>query len=1124
MRSHLHCFLPLQINHLFSQRNLTVASLFRRGVAVLLFLFCFLEGDTQHPFASLKDVTISLNLTDQPIPEILEQVEDITQFKFVFNVSDLKKLGRFSVSRKNVSVFNLLTDLLPAGLGFEQAGDNIIIRKESLSQQAKKSSPFTGEVRTQQGFVLPGVSVTMLNANKGAITDNEGRFTLETFGKIDSLQFSSIGYTSAIIPVKTFDYLVVELKVDSAKPMNDVVVLGYGTSSKKNLSTAIGSLSAAQLTERPSTINVLQAIAGKIAGVNVMTNSGKPGGKPTVKIRGMGSLNATNAPLYVIDGFVGADPAIIDPNIIASLSVLKDAAAAAIYGSRGSNGVIIFTTKQGDSEPSAISFSSTVSVGSLARQVDLLDAGGALTMLERQYSYQPGRLAPHQDPSYKFARRKDLLKEDGTPKYNTNWQDEATRTTLSTNSALSFAGGSERMNVFANISYKDQQGIMKNSYSKQVNGYLNLGWDLKPWFHLQATMNAGGIQQNNIDLNTLGLNPLRQMIEFLPFLPVQYADGTYSRKADYPGAENSENPVRLLNEVKSIAGRTYTMANLIGTFHLTDHLDLVSSVSGLASAGYNFYYAGRNIYDYSEAQQGVARRSHTNGGAWTNEDYLAYTNRFGKHFLNVVAGASWYYYLSSSTSAGAQSFFDDYYSYNTLQAGSVWEQPASGNDKNQLNSFYTRANYRFQNKYLFGASFRADGSSRFGANNKYGFFPSFSGGWIMSEEPFFDRLSSVVNSLKIRASYGTNGNAAIGNYVTLDRLNTLQVVFNNQLTPAVTLAEPGNKNLRWEKAKQVDLGLDMSIFKSRFDLTVDLYNKVTSDLLYRKQLPATTGYSGVYDNIGSIRNRGIEVAVSALLVDTRSIKWNSSISFASNQSKVLKLNGDIISTWGGRITEGRPLNDFFGYQRENVWRTDEAPAAAVFGRKPGDLRWTDINKNNITDAGDRVPLGSGMPDFEINFTSRFAFRRFSIFVDLQAMYGNKILNFARNIDENQAPWTNSFKTLLNAWTPQRQETKLAQLRLPVDGNQNPIDSHNIEDGSFIRMRNIAFTYDLNRNLRKFHLARCTVGIIAENYLLITKYSGYDPENTSFDGELNQGVDFFQYPKPKIISFNLSLGL
>ena len=979
-----------------------------------------------------------------------------------------------------------------------------------------------GNVTDEKGQPLPGASVKVKNGTGGTVTDTNGNFVLNVADAAAVLQISFTGYEIREVTASTSP-LKIQLQ-SSSKALTEVVVVGYGTSKKTNLTTSISSVKGDAIAERPTTLNVLQGLAGKAAGVNIMTNSGKPGGNPAVKIRGTGSINSSNSPLYVVDGVVGADPNSIDPNIVASVDIYKDAGSTAIYGSRGANGVIVITTKTGKKNTSDISFNNTVSFGSLQHEISLLDAAGALELLRREYDYVPGRLAPHLDPSNTFTRKNDLFNADGTPKYNTDWQKEATQVAVSHQHSLTFSGGKDDLTVLANISYKNNEGIMLNSYAKQINGYINIGWDVKPWLNLKASLNVGGYQSNNIEGNTLGLNAVREMYEFLPFMPVQYPDGSYSRKGEYPGEEDSENPVRLLNEVKDVTGRISTLGNVVGTFHLAKHLNFVTSFSGQLNSNYENYFSGNDIFGVSQQQNGVAQRTNNLNSVWSNEDYFSYDNTFGKHHLNAIIGASWYDYITSATRAGAENFFDNTFGYNNLGAGTVIQTPFSSQIENQLNSFYTRVNYDYDDRYLFGASFRADGSSKFRGDNLYGYFPAFNAGWRVSNEDFFKGLRNVISDLKLRGSYGLVGNQEIGNYPTVSLYNSTQSIFNQQKSAAVTLSTFGNPDLKWEKSEQLDLGLDIAFLKGRIELSGDYYNKVTKDLIYFVQQPATTGYGGAYKNLGSIRNRGLELTLNTQNIVSDNFKWNSSINFSVNRSKVLDINHDIIYPWGGRIVEGGPLNEFFGYVREGVWTTDQAAEAAKFGRKPGDLRYADLNNNGVKDAGDRTNLGNAMPKWEGNFTNTFTYKNLSLFIDMEAMYGNKLLNLTRFIMTGPTPNINSYKEILDAYTPQNQNSNIAQVRLSTDSfSDNEVaDSHYIENGSFLRMRNVALTYRFNKDLlKKIKVTNLSVGLNVENAFLWTKYKGYDPEATSFDASLNQGVDVYQYPKPRTFSLNIS---
>lgn len=992
----------------------------------------------------------------------------------------------------------------------------------ALSQQPSGNHQLTGTVTDSTGKALSGATVQRIGTKASVITGSEGRFTIRV-QQGDTLKIDYVGYMTTLVPVHEKTEIRVVLQPSAGSDLNDVVVIGYGSVQKKNLTTAIASVNSRQLTEQSTTTNIIQGLQGKVAGVSIFQNSGKPGGQPTIRIRGTGSLNASNEPLYVINGIVGADPNTIDPNIIASIDILKDAAASAIYGARGANGVVIMTTKEGTKGSSLVRFNHTSSIGSLERELKLLDAKGALEMIRRQYAYSD-KLAPHLDPSNDFARKEELFNADGTPKYNTDWQKEATRAAYSTNNSLSFSGGTDKMDIMASISYKNQKGIMLNSYQKQINGYLNIGWNVKPWLHLQANINAGAFEGNNVEMNTLGLNAIRETYEFLPFLPVQYSDGTYSRKGDYPGAENSENPVKLLNDIKDIQGSIYAQSSFIATIHLNKKLDFTTSWGGQYAGPYENYYAGKTVFGVSETQNGIAQRTNGTNAGWTNEEYFSYDNTFGQHHLNVVAGASWYYNVSSSTKAGAENFFDDYFTYNSLQTGTVIEQPNSSKAEYQLNSYYLRPTYNYDNRYIFSGSLRSDGSSRFGKNNKYGTFYSLSGAWRISNEAFFQRVHSAVNDLKIRASYGVVGNSEIGNYATLNQLSSALAVFNGTGQPAVVLTNLGNNNLKWERQNQFDVGIDAAFLESRISLTADYYSKRTTDLLYLKQLPATTGYQTTWDNIGSIRNRGIELALTTRNIVTKNWDWTTSFNYSMNRSKVLDINGDILGQWAGRIEQGREMDEFYGYTRVGTWSTEEATEAAKYGRKPGDVKYLDRNNDGAINGDDQDYLGHKLPRFEMNLTSSLRYRQFTLFIDLQTMQGNKIMDFSRFITEGDNPNVNSYTSILNAWTPDHQNTILGALRTTAEQNSAMgIDNFTIQDGSFVRIRNIGLNYAFPEQLvDRWKLTKLSVGINAENYFLFTDYTGYDPEISSFGGGLNQGVDVYGYPKPKVIALHLNV--
>ncbi|MEO6499239.1 MAG: TonB-dependent receptor [Mucilaginibacter sp.] len=1069
---------------------------------------------------------ITINEPSIPLGALLEKLGSDYGINFILNSQVIDENQRVKAFSHKQPVSELLNQVLGTlNLTYEASDDVIVIlNKPSLKATDELTSDnsvitVTGKVVDENGLPLPGVTIRLNNTNRGATTDANGAFTISVDADTDVLTFSYIGYDNKTVIVGADRTLNVQLQVSKANSLQEVVVVGYGTNTRANITTSVATVKGSAVNERPTTLNVVQGLSGKVSGVNVMTNSGRPGGNPTVKIRGTSSLNSAQNPLYVIDGFVGADPNTIDPSIVENVQVYKDAAASAIYGSRAANGVIVITTKKGNKNTSDIAFNNTVSFGSLAREIDLLDAKGALEMIRRQYDFVPGRLAPNVDPSLSFARKNDLFNADGSPKYNTNWQKEATRLAISNNNSLTFSGGKDNLTVLANITYRNSQGILLNSYQKQLLGNINIDWDVKPWLHIQATLNAGGIQGNNVEINTFGLNAVRELYEFLPFLPVKYPDGTYSRKGDFPGAEESENPVKLMTGIKDVTGKLNTRGNFLGTIHITKDLDFTSTFSGEIGSTYENYYSGTDMITISAQQGGIAQRTNGTFASWTNEDYFSYHKKIQKHDIKAVLGASWYDYLTSNNKAGSEGFFDDSFMDNSLQAGTVIETPTSSRDESRYNSFYTRLTYNYDDRYLVEGTLRSDGVSRFADEHKYGYFPSVSAAWRLSNESFFKPLKNTISDLKLRGSFGNVGNAEIGNYRILSTYANSNAIFNKVKTPSVTLATLGNPDLVWETVQQTDFGFDVAFFGGRIEFTADVYNKLSKDLLYNVQLPTTSGYTNVFENIGSIRNRGIELSLNTINIDRNGFKWNSGLNFTVNRSKVLELaNGNIQYPFGGRIKEGEPVNEFFGYIREGVYTTANASASSPEGSRPGDTKYADLNDNGIKDAGDRTNLGNAMPKWEANFSNTISYKGFTFYLDLQGMYGNHLLNLPRFIMEGSAPNVNSFNTILQSGS------QLPKLRLTTDAfsNNEVGDSHYIEDGSFLRVRNVAFSYRLSTNLlKKLRMKNVTVGMNIENALLFTKYRGYDPEATSFDGALNQGVDVYQYPKPRTVSFTLS---
>ncbi|MGQ8335123.1 TonB-dependent receptor [Sunxiuqinia sp. A32] len=1070
-----------------------------------------------------QHVKLNLDFKDITIRELFTVIEEQSDYRFAYSQSNLNSDEKVSIEVKNKSLDGVLSTILDSDrLSYEIIGRYVVITDSKNIQgnaQNGQEINITGIVTDSNGAPLPGVTVVIKGTANGTITGVDGQYAINNIPGDGTLVFSFVGMKSQEISIDGRFTINIMMEED-AIGLEEVVAVGYGTILKSNLSTSVGTVDNEALTERPTAQNLFQGLAGKVAGVNVALNSGEPGGAPVIKIRGIGSLNSSTNPLYVVDGVIGVDPQTIDPNIIKSVDILKDATSAAIYGARGANGVVVITTQGGEKNTSSISYSSVMSIGELANEVDVLNSSDLLEVYKRAYEHKPGRIAPHLDPSNTFERKDDIFNSDGTPKYDTDWQKEVTRSAISHQHSLTFSGGKDDLTVAANVSYKDNQGLMLETYRQQLNAFLNVSWDVKDWLNIKTVINTGNSNSRNSDWSIS-----RYALEALPFLPVMYPDGTYSHKGDYPGAENTENPIKVLKDRVSVSERKYTLANIIGTFKITSDIKLTTSFSRQEGANLNSYYAPSTLFGFGDTQNGVATRSHLNSSSWTNEDYITIDKVWGDHQLNVVAGASWYYSENTSTSAEAWDFYDDFFQYYNMGVGAVRQSIGSNYTDSKMNSYYSRINYNYKNRYLLGASFREDGSSRFGINKQYGFFPSFSGAWRVSNEQFFERFKgSFIDDLKVRASYGLVGNAEIGDYVTMAQLQNGLIDFDKTQYPKVTLSNVENNDLSWEKSGQLDLAIDASFFNGRIQLIADYYRKITTDLLYQLQLPATTGYASTMTNLGKIQNKGIEITVNSRNVQTNNFLWSTNLVYSMNRSKVIDINGNKIGKWGGQIEEGHPINEFYGYVRLGTWGTDEEEEAAKYNKKPGDLKFLDKNDNGMKDGDDREYLGNGLPKFEMNISNSVAYKGFTFLLDLQWWYGNKVVNFTRQLMENRVTFSNAYGGILeDAWTPEHQDAMVVSLRLPGDGYENDIDSRSIEDGSFLRVRNVGLKYDFKSSLlSKANINTLSLSFNIENALLFTKYEGADPEVATFDAIFAQGVDVYSYPKPRV--YSLSLGI
>lgn len=1018
-------------------------------------------------------------------------------------------------------------------------GSGVKTKASSDFSSQRPERTISGVVMDENGDPVIGATVVVKGTTIGTTTDIDGIFNLRISDDVKTLHVSYVGMVPVDLAIGNSAQYNVVMKTDAVL-MEDLVVIGYGTRSKKDMSIAVSSVKSDELNERPSAFNIMQSIAGKVAGVSNISMSGRPGGSSSLRVRGMGSINAGKDPIYVLDGVIGVDPDIINSANVESIDILKDAAATAMYGAQGSNGVVLITTKQGKKGKGSITYDGKMGFGYMNRKIDMLNADEYMEVQRRSYAYS-GKTMPHlSTPDEKlFYYAKDasnnyLYDDNGlliaSPIYDTNWQNEMTRTAITNDHILSFSSGNDDTSVYSSVAYQNHEGIIKSSEYERFSGTVNVNSKIKDWLRVQVVGTVGSQKGNNNDMETsFNQGAIRNMVEMPPIVPVNYEDGTWGRKGDYNLSEEGENPLLLLRDRRDEWKSNFSVFSLSSTLDITKKLALTVQGDYQQSNRKRMSYAKAGLQDVSENNGGYADISNSDNQKLTSENFFTYTDDFfnGQLSSNFVLGASWYYNRSESSSSGSEQYFDDSFDYYNLSAGTTWHQPGSGMNQNTMNSYYFRMNHSFRDRYLLGVTFRADGASNFGMNNKYGYFPSVSAGWRMSEEDFFQPLLDVVSQAKLRTSYGLVGNASIPNYRTISQYSSGSTIFNNELTSYVTLSNLGNRGLKWESSRQLNVGLDLTFLNNRLEVILDYYTKSTRDLLYLKQIPITTGYANTWSNLGEIRNDGFEATITSRNIHTRDFIWVTDLVFSTNKVKTIDINGETLDTSNNTIArEGIDWASYYVYKRLGTWSLAETEEAAKYGKRPGDIKYEDVNGDYKIDEEDRQLMGSGRPKGNLTMVNTFTYKGFSLMVDLNYVYGFKVMGISYSMIENRPLYSNSIKDILNAWTPENQNTMIAALRLPSDllFGENEKDSYMLHKGDFLRIRNVALSYSFSPNVLKSlkEVNNLTLGVSVENLALFTEYPGFDPEIGSFSTDNGQSIDFYSYPRPTTVTANIKV--
>lgn len=1000
-------------------------------------------------------------------------------------------------------------------------------------QSIEQSITVKGTVNDESGEPLSGVSVVVKGTTTGTITDIDGAYTINVPSSNSTLVFSFIGFHTQEIVVNSRTSLNVTLTEDT-QALEEVVVVGYGTMRKSDVTGSISSAKGSDII-KSQPFNALDGLKGKAAGVNIFSNSGQPGQETSrVIIRGVSTIKASTNPLYVVDGVVMEGFYRLNPNDIENIEVLKDASSAAIYGARGANGVILVTTKRGDSgsEGTTVRYDGSVSFSTVSRYMETLSASqwqeAFMIGLANANTYKGTSYSLNMADHFTDARYFD---SNGKAIYNTDWQKEATRTAVSHNHQLSVQQATKNSSMGAFLNYTDQQGLLLNSYMKRMNAKMT--YDARPtkWLSTGINLLVNHSWGNNADHGDGGQNALRTMIEMPAWYPVKNPDGSWAdnnsaifnsvlkyaatptENAQYRlfSAEDGANPVHFLNSVIRKQYRTQIFGNAALTFHLLPGLDLKTQFGVDSHQNTNREYGPADVHDFGKGDHGNAYQSNSSIFYWQEETYLTYKNVFGDHRINAMAGLSWQEREYDYFTATAKNFADDFYDYHNMGAGTNRPSVTSGHERWAMNSYFLRGAYTYKDKYSATVTGRYDGSSKFGKNNKYAFFPSAGLAWVASNENFM-KDNNTVSMLKLHTSYGIMGNSEIGVYNSLATIGQGTTVIGGEQVTTAYLSRLANKDLKWEKTSQFDIGVNLGLFKDRLVFDASYYYKYTSDLLYDRPLPYSTGFSTMTANIGEVSNQGLDLMITAYPVLTKDFTWNTVLNMNYNKNQVEKIginNETIWNNWG-TLKVGESLSSFGGYE----WLGIESS---------GD----NIGRSII--ASEKTILGKGLPDWTGSFINTINYKNFDLTIDFQFTWGVDILQDFTHSTEARFLTSGLSTILTDAWSPQNTNTKVQMIFNRQYGDNYSDQNFNsswLADGSYLRLNLIQLGYTFDRaTVQKLGLKGLRFYGTVNNAFLIcsSDFKGYDPEASSKGtSQWGQSVLFFGYPKPRTFTLGASI--
>ncbi|WP_299212751.1 TonB-dependent receptor [uncultured Aquimarina sp.] len=1017
----------------------------------------------------------------------------------------------------------------------------------------------SGTVTDQDKLPLPGVTVLVKGTTNGALTDFDGNYELTGLSKGDILVFSYVG-------MQTIEKIVIEsgkidvVMIPEPTDLEQVVVIGYGQSRKKDLTSAISTISADVL-EKQVVTNIDQGIQGLVSGVTVTRSSGRPGGAVSVRIRGTTSVTGSNEPLYIIDGVnvqnsesdsfnfsrfggTGGQTAIsplsaLNPNDIESITVLKDASAAAIYGAQSSNGVVLITTKRGKAGKAKISYETYGGIQTVPKLLDMMNL--------REFAAYSNEV--RQSPSTNLPPAPQF-ENPGILGEGTDWQKAIFRAAPITNHQLSISGGKERTKFYASANYFDQDGIIINSGLRRFGLRLNLDYQYNDRIKFGHNINLSSSLEQ-IGLNDSRNGTITSALRQTPDVPVRNPDGTFGSPENGLGNTGALNPVA----ASEIRNSTLERFKVNGNIYLD--LKLANNLKFRSDLGYDYNTAKTEsffpTFDFGSLSNGLnsAFKSANEGLYYLFKNYLTYTPQIGNHGLDILLGTEAQKVQFQGLSGQRSDFpSNDIPGLNTGDAETSLSESFEG--AQSLLSYFGRINYNYNSKYFLSASLRYDGSSKFGPNNRWGLFPSVSAAWVVSDEPFMEGIASAWSYFKIRAGYGTSGNQDINNFLYLSFLRNQ----NTALGSGFSLANFANADVAWESLISPNLGVELGFVDNKIRLDVDVYRKTSKDFLATRPVPGflgslnTLSFIGVnapVENFGEMINDGIDVTLNTKNVTNEKFSWDTNIVFSLYRNEITELSGEndaIIGTLRDeeiiadltRSEVGQPIGMFYGFVTDDLFRTQEEldngviPAESTrneaTGTWIGDVRFKDLNGDGTIDDNDRTFIGNPHPDFTYSITNNFRYGMFDLSVFLQGSYGNDIYNYTRTYIEGVNRFNaNQAATVIDRFSASNTDGSLPRYSDGDKNGNNRVSDRFIEDGSYLRIQSVTFGCTLPKDTfgktKIFDQIRVYTTI--QNLYTFTDYSGYDPEVGSLNqSALFKGIDFGRYPVPRTMTLGLNV--